>query len=182
MKDHEAAYREFLNRVWRKDIFPLIASSDPLGRRKFAVRGAQVAAAAGMTVDKVLGLRGRPFTRAFTVVGGTLGAVTPDLWDWNWVRAVSRSIKEEVVQEKLDRGVRDLKVDEALAVFGLEKGASREEITRAWRVLAKKWHPDHAPDDSARLEYAMRFKTYSAIYEQLCAARDAESEGQESRS
>lgn len=169
MTDRDEAFRNFLNRVWRSDIYPLIADERAETQRKAAVRGAQAAGVAGRAIDKLLGLRGRPFSRALTVLGGTIGALTPDVWSWTWFRAVSRGKDREYVTDQLERRARDLSMDDAFAMLGLPRNASRDDVTRAWRTLAKEWHPDHAPDADARSEYAARFKAYNAVYESICA-------------
>lgn len=48
--------------------------------------------------------------------------------------------------------------------LGLERGASDEEIKRAFRSLARKYHPDTNPDDPTAEE---RFKRISEAYEVL---------------
>ncbi len=48
--------------------------------------------------------------------------------------------------------------------LGVKKGASQEEVTKAYRNLAKKYHPDANPGDTKAEE---RFKTISAAYEIL---------------
>lgn len=47
-------------------------------------------------------------------------------------------------------------------VLGVSKTASEKEITKAYRKLARKFHPDANPDDTAAEE---RFKEISAAYE-----------------
>ena len=37
----------------------------------------------------------------------------------------------------------------AYALLGLDVGASRDEVTAAFRALAKRWHPDHGGDRHA---------------------------------
>jgi molecular chaperone DnaJ len=49
-------------------------------------------------------------------------------------------------------------------LLGVEKGATQEEISRAFRKLAKKYHPDRNPGDK---EAERRFKEFSAAYEVL---------------
>jgi molecular chaperone DnaJ len=49
-------------------------------------------------------------------------------------------------------------------VLGITKGASDEEIKKAYRSLARKWHPDANPDDSEAEE---RFKQIQQAYDTL---------------
>ena len=50
-------------------------------------------------------------------------------------------------------------------VLGLKKGASDDEIKKAYRRLAKKWHPDANPDN--RKEAEEKFKEIGEAYEVL---------------
>ena len=50
-------------------------------------------------------------------------------------------------------------------VLGVNKGASSDEIKKAYRKLAKKYHPDLNPDDKAGAE--AKFKEASEAYEVL---------------
>ena len=50
-------------------------------------------------------------------------------------------------------------------VLGIEKNASDEEIRKAYRKLAKKYHPDANPDNKKEAE--MKFKEVSEAYEVL---------------
>lgn len=54
--------------------------------------------------------------------------------------------------------------DDPYRVLGLEPGASDDEVKRAYRQLAKKYHPDMNPDD----EYAARMMNdINAAYDQI---------------
>jgi molecular chaperone DnaJ len=50
------------------------------------------------------------------------------------------------------------------AVLGVDKKASQDEIKKAYRKLARRYHPDRNPDDKAAEE---RFKEISAAYDVL---------------
>lgn len=54
--------------------------------------------------------------------------------------------------------------DDPHAILGLPAGASREEIKRAYRRLAKELHPDRHPGDARRAE---EFRRVAAAYRQL---------------
>ena len=49
-------------------------------------------------------------------------------------------------------------------VLGLSPGASDEEVTKAYRKLAKKYHPDLNPNDK---EAAKKMSEINAAYEQI---------------
>ena len=50
------------------------------------------------------------------------------------------------------------------AVLGLSPGASDEEVKKAYRALAKKYHPDRNPGDEAA---ARKMQEINAAYEQI---------------
>src|SRR6476659_9673695 len=52
--------------------------------------------------------------------------------------------------------------DELYKTLGVSKKASEEEIKKAYRKLARKWHPDRNPGDEAAEE---KFKEISAAYD-----------------
>ena len=49
-------------------------------------------------------------------------------------------------------------------VLGVSRNASDEEIKRAYRVLAKKYHPDLNPGDA---EAARKMQEVNAAYDQI---------------
>ena len=49
-------------------------------------------------------------------------------------------------------------------VLGLKKGASEDEIKKAFKTMARKYHPDLHPDDK---EAAEKFKEVNEAYEVL---------------
>ena len=55
---------------------------------------------------------------------------------------------------------------EAREILGLELSASRQEITRAYRRAARRWHPDRAPLDREE-EYRGRMQQVNAAYQRL---------------
>jgi hypothetical protein len=52
-----------------------------------------------------------------------------------------------------------------LEVLGLSESATEEDIKKAYRKLAMKWHPDRNPGDKVAEE---KFKEMKAAYEALC--------------
>jgi molecular chaperone DnaJ len=54
--------------------------------------------------------------------------------------------------------------DELYKTLGVSKKASDEEIKKAYRKLARKYHPDRNPDDTEAEE---KFKEISAAYDVL---------------
>jgi len=166
------ALREFLQRVWRNDVAPLLRGERAEQRAKSARVAGKAAAVAGLLVDGVLRLKGRPFTRFMTVVGSSFGALLPDMWDWNWLRSSATPVQRRFVAEQIERRARELPEIAALAMFGLSPSAGRDELKTAWRAVLQRWHPDKARDERQRREYHVRFLAYRTAYERLCAAYD----------
>lgn len=53
-------------------------------------------------------------------------------------------------------------------VLGLKKNASNEDVKKAYKTLAKKWHPDMFPNDKEKqLEATEKFKEVNSAYEIL---------------
>jgi curved DNA-binding protein CbpA len=55
---------------------------------------------------------------------------------------------------------------EARDILGLDLTATRQEITRAYRRAARRWHPDRAPADREE-EYRNRMQLVNAAYQRL---------------
>ena len=169
--DDNQALRRFLRRVWREDVAPLLRGKRAAQRRRAARVSGKVAAATGLFVDGVFGLKGKPFTRFMTVVGSSFGAMLPDVWDWDWLSQSAKS-ERKVVVEQVRRRARKLPEADALELFGLPESATPEELKEAWRTVSQRWHPDKAPDQEHRAEYHVRFLAYRAAYERLVQAYD----------
>jgi hypothetical protein len=166
------AFRRFLRRVWQEDVGPLLRDQRAVQRKKSARVAGTAAAGAGLLLDGLLRLRGKPFTRFMTVVGSSLGALLPDVWDWEWLRDSADAAEQAAVAEGVQRQAARLPEADALALFGLPESATRDELKRAWRDAARRWHPDKALAEADRLEYQVRFVAYSAAYERLERAYD----------
>jgi hypothetical protein len=164
------AFRRFLQRTWQSDIAPLLRGRLAAQRRVAARTGGKAGAAAGMALDRLLGLRGKPFTRALTVFGGSTGALLPDVWDWSWLRSMASAADRAAVHEHISRQAGHLSVAEALALFDLPATATLAEVKSAWRTAALRWHPDRAHGTDEQAEYHLRFVTYQAAYERLVLA------------
>jgi hypothetical protein len=124
-------------------------------------------------LDNLFGLKGRPFTRALTVLGASFGAMLPDLWDWEVLRQRLDAEARRWVDDRVQQRAGALELVEALHLFGLDESATRDDLKNAWRAASQRWHPDKAPDDVRRAEHHTRFVAYQAAYERLCAAYDA---------
>ena len=167
----DKAFRRFLRRTWRNDVAPILRGRRADQRRRSARIGGKIAATAGLAIDSLFHLRGRPFTRALTVMGATAGAILPDAWDIRWFRKADRATRDETTR-RVQAAAGALPEADALELFGLDATADRDELKRAWRAVSKRWHPDLAPDGEARGEYHLRFVAYQAAYELLRTAYD----------
>ena len=167
MDRSELALREFLQRVWRQDVEPWLRDAQRAEQERSARRAGQAAATAGLALDALLRLRGRPFTRMLTVLGTSLGAIAPRTWSWRWLRQVARGPVRERVVAGVQRGAGGLSAEEARRVLGVADDADAEHVRQAWRRLSARWHPDRARDDATRAEHHVRFVAYHAAYDRL---------------
>lgn len=158
---------EFVRRVWREDVAPLLRDRRAAQRRASARVGGRVAASAGLLLDGLLGLRGKPFTRFMTVVGSSLAALVPDVLDWKWLGESADEADRHATDEQLRRRVAGLEQAEALGLFGLTERDSFENLRQSWRAAARRWHPDRAASPAQAAEHRLRFVTYRAAYERL---------------
>ncbi|TWT45554.1 Chaperone protein DnaJ [Phycisphaerae bacterium RAS1] len=165
------AFHRFLRRVWQRDIRPLLSGVQADRRARYARAGGKAAAAAGLLLDGALRLRGRPFTRFLTVMGSSLGAIAPDVFEWD-LFARLKPEQRSAAEGRVERAARELPDAEALALFELSPSATRDDLRSAWRGAAQRWHPDKAPDEQQRAEHQVRFLTYQAAYERLTEAFD----------
>ena len=166
------ALRRFLRQVWQEDVVPKLRDHRAAQRAKTARAGGKAAAAAGLLVDTLFRLKGKPFTRALTVMGSSLGAMLPDVWDWKWLRDNADEREREVVREQVRRRAAQLPEADALALFGLSPEADRREFRKAWRAVLLRCHPDKAPDEASQAEYHVRFLAFKAAHERLARAYD----------
>ena len=169
-RQHEERLSRFVTRVWQSDIEPLLRGRLAKQRAATAKAGGAAAAAGGAVLDGIFKLRGKPFTRAFTVLGSTFGAILPDAWDWNWLQQHADEEQRRVIDEQVRKCVNNLPEQEALDLFDLPASAPLEELRHAWRALSLRWHPDKAPDAARRREYELRFVAYKSAYELLVSA------------
>lgn len=166
------AFRLFLRRVWTDDVAPLLRNRAAQRRTAAGVTG-RIAAATGLAVDGLLRLRGRPFTRFMTVVGTSLGAMLPDVFDWQWLRQQADDDARRTMADCVRDRAAALTERDALALFDLAPSATFEQLRGAWRAAAAQFHPDRAADAGTRAEYHVRFVAYQAAYDRLRAAYEA---------
>jgi DnaJ domain len=163
-------FQRFLNRVWKGDVAPLLRGPRA-GQRSTAAR--VLGAAAGLSggvLDRLLGFRGRPFSRALCVLGSSVGAMLPDAWDWTWLREKAGPRERERVSATLEREVDRVSLDEARSLLGLHRDASLDDLRKAWREACLTWHPDRAADERDRREFQLRFIVLKRAYDRLHAA------------
>ncbi|MBL8877493.1 MAG: J domain-containing protein [Phycisphaerales bacterium] len=161
---------EFVRRVWRDDVAPLLRDRRAVQRKATARTGGRVAASAGLLLDGVLGLRGKPFTRFMTVLGTSVGAMVPDLLDWKWLGEFADEADRQTVDQQVQRRAAELDDRAALELFGLTPVASLDALKSAWRAAAQRWHPDKARSPQQSAEYRIAFIAYQTAYEELCRA------------
>lgn len=169
----DEAFRRFLRRVWQDDVRPKLRDERAAQRARTARFAGKAAGATGLFVDTILRLKGRPFGRAMTVMGASLGAMLPDMWDWRWLRESASDAQRKFVGDRVRRRAAKLPEADALDLFGLRPSATQDDLKHAWRSVLQRWHPDKAPDDTTRHEYHVRFLAYKAAYERLSEAYDA---------
>jgi len=163
----DEAMQKFIRRVWTTDVAPLLRGERTEQRRKSARTAGKVAAAGGLAIDRLFGLRGRPFTRFMTVMGSSLGAMIPDAWDAKWFGSSASAAQRDAAEACFRAGAAELEESEALALFGLDERATLEDLRAAWRSASRSWHPDRATDAAERAEFQARFVACHAAYERL---------------
>lgn len=169
----EAAFRRLMQKVWQDDVAPLLRGKYAAQRATGARVGGKAGAGLGYALDRLFGFRGRPFQRSLGSLGATLGAVVPDAWDRTWMRDTADADDRKQVEQGVKRGAAALDLVQAAELLEIDVNCTPDELQDAWRMQAKRWHPDLAPAGRAD-EYRLRFIACQAAYERLRAARAAE--------
>lgn len=164
----DEAFRRLMERVWQRDVAPLLRGKYAQHRATGAKIGGKAAAGMGLALDRLFGLKGRPFQRSLGVLGSTLGAVVPDAWDSSWQQRADAADRR-TVEDQVQHEAAMLELREAAALLGLTNLNDREALRAAWHVQAKRWHPDIAPAEQ-REAHRIRFVACQAAYERLNAA------------
>ena len=77
-------------------------------------------------------------------------------WDWK------KSFHKRMSKEEADA---ILNTDDPYDILGLKRGATQAEIKKAFKTLAKLWHPDLNPDRVA--EATLKMQKINAAYSLL---------------
>ncbi len=168
----DEAFRRFLRRCWQQDVVPLLRGKRAEQRRKAAKVGAKVAAAGGLLIDSLLRLRGRPVTRFLTVLGSSMGAMLPDVWDSRLLRQRLGPRQREQVARRVQQRAAELELAEAIELTGLDPAFSCEQMRAYRRRELARWHPDRADDELQREDYRLRFVALQAAFERIEQAYD----------
>jgi hypothetical protein len=166
MPDADDSLQRFYRRLWQQRILPSLSHEQQDKQLHRTRQTARWASAGGRFIDSLLGLRGRPFTRALTSLGVDLSL--PKTWDWNWVSRQSDQTRQRIDSAAQAETAR-LENTQALALFGLDPSASLDDLRAAWHAAAHRWHPDRARTDEQRCQAHTRFITLQATYTHLCS-------------
>ncbi|MBQ4036201.1 MAG: DnaJ domain-containing protein [Paludibacteraceae bacterium] len=79
----------------------------------------------------------------------------------------SQNSKTNDQQQKTKTERKTSRLDYAYAVLGLPSSASKNEILKAYRSLAKKYHPDAVQEEFLKLELTEKFKEINWAYNLL---------------
>lgn len=169
-RSSDEAFRAFVRRVWSDDVGPLLRDRMAGQRAATARAGGKIAGATGLMLDRLFGLRGKPFGRAMTVLGSSFGAMLPDAWSWAWLAAQADEEQRRIMHERLRARAALLPYVEQLEMLDLSPSATREELHAAWRAAAARWHPDRAATREQKAEYQARFIAVQAAMERLSEA------------
>lgn len=165
----DIAFRRLMQRVWHEDVAPLLRGKYAEQRAGGARIGGKAAAGFGFALDRLFGFKGKPFQRSLGVLGTTLGAMVPDVWDATWLRQRADDADRQTVTEQVQHGAAELDLKAAAELLELDDINDREALRDAWRVQAKRWHPDVAPQERGE-EHRLRFVACQAAYERISRA------------
>lgn len=77
----------------------------------------------------------------------------PDQWRAAFAESMGRTEAEEIVGE-----------DSPWSILGVKPGSTQQEIKKAWRRFAVKWHPDmHDGDESAATMFKKGLAAYTLL-------------------
>lgn len=62
-----------------------------------------------------------------------------------------------------DEAVATLDTNNPYTILGLTQGAGKDEVKSAFRIYAKKWHPDHNSSDDAEEMFKKGHAAYSVL-------------------
>lgn len=165
----DLAFRRLMQRVWHEDVAPLLRGRYADQRASGARLGGKAASGVGFALDRLFGFKGKPFQRSLGVLGATLGAVVPDVWDTSWLRERANDADRSTVAEQVQHGAAGLDLAAAAELLDLNDLNDHDALREAWRIQAKRWHPDVAPPER-REEHRLRFIACQAAYDRLTRA------------
>ena len=152
----------FMKMSWAdviRESYPVLSDPEsPLARSVAVQFGAEIA-------GELLDIGTRPST--YLIWGAAERLIPPALTAT--FRKLPKGVQQSLIKERFIWGRKP--IDLAYKELGLKKGASIKEVGKAYREMAKKWHPDKAPAGQS-MKYTHKFLKGQGAYDKIKASTE----------